>query len=140
MFFIRRLKWEKYTVKKFDVVSLGEILIDFTQKSVNDLEFTANPGGAPCNVLAQLSRLGKKTAFLGKVGHDQFGSFLENTLICHNINTDGVVATDEAFTTLAFVGLDSQGNRSFSFVRNNSADVLLSKDEVRYDIIAEVFH
>ena len=60
MFFIRRLKWEKYTVKKFDVVSLGEILIDFTQKSVKDLEFTANPGGAPCNVLAQLSRLGKK--------------------------------------------------------------------------------
>lgn len=54
MFFIRRLKWGKYTVKKFDVVSLGEILIDFTQKSVNDLEFTANPGGAPCNVLAQL--------------------------------------------------------------------------------------
>lgn len=86
--------------------------------------------------------LGKKNAFLGKVGHDQFGSFLENTLICHNINTDGVVATDEAFTTLAFVGLDSQGNRSFSFVRNNSADVLLSKDEVRYDIIAEgkIFH
>lgn len=142
MFFIRHLKWGKYTVKKFDVVSLGEILIDFTQKSVKDLEFTANPGGAPCNVLAQLSRLGKKTAFLGKVGHDQFGSFLENTLICHNINTDGVVATDEAFTTLAFVGLDSQGNRSFSFVRNNSADVLLSKDEVRYDIIAEgkIFH
>ena len=60
MFFIRRLKWGKYTVKKFDVVSLGEILIDFTQKSVKDLEFTANPGGAPCNVLAQLSRLGKK--------------------------------------------------------------------------------
>ena len=53
-----------------------------------------------------------------------------------------MVATDEAFTTLAFVGLDSQGNRSFSFVRNNSADVLLSKDEVRYDIIAEgkIFH
>ena len=126
----------------FDVVALGELLIDFAQKPQENMTFLANPGGAPCNVLAALSRLGKSTAFIGKVGNDMFGKFLGNTLKEININTDGLILSEDEFTTLAFVALDSEGNRSFSFARNNSADVMLQVSEVNFELIAKsrIFH
>lgn len=126
----------------FDVVALGELLIDFAQKPNENMSFLANPGGAPCNVLAALSKLGKKTAFIGKVGNDMFGRFLADTLKEININTDGLIMSDEEFTTLAFVALDSEGNRSFSFARNNSADVMLQISDVNFGLIAQsrIFH
>ena len=122
----------------FDIVSLGELLIDFTPQGVSDKGnylFEANPGGAPCNVLAAMAKLGCKTAFMGKIGTDTFGNFLKDTVEKIGINTDGLKMTDENFTTLAFVTLDADGNRSFAFSRNNSADVMLTEDEVDEDII-----
>lgn len=126
----------------FDVVALGELLIDFAQKPNENMSFLANPGGAPCNVLAALSKLGKSTAFIGKVGNDMFGRFLADTIKEININTDGLIMSDEEFTTLAFVALDSEGNRSFSFARNNSADVMLQISDVNFELIAQsrIFH
>lgn len=126
----------------FDVIALGELLIDFAQKPNENMTFLANAGGAPCNVLAALSKLGKSTAFIGKVGDDMFGRYLENTLKQIDINTDGLIISKDEFTTLAFVALDSEGNRSFSFARNNSADVMLRMDEVNFNLIAQskVFH
>ena len=121
-----------------DVVALGELLIDFTPQGLSDkgnFIFEANPGGAPCNVLAALSKLGKTTSFIGKIGSDTFGKFLKKTLDDLSIDTQGLSITDEFFTTLAFVTLDSDGNRSFSFARNNSADVMLRADEVNENII-----
>ena len=129
----------------FDIVSLGELLIDFTPQGVSDKGnylFEANPGGAPCNVLAAMAKLGCKTAFMGKIGTDTFGNFLKDTVEKIGINTDGLKMTDENFTTLAFVTLDADGNRSFAFSRNNSADVMLTEDEVDEDIIknSKIFH
>lgn len=129
----------------FDVVALGEVLIDFTPSGLsaagNEL-FERNPGGAPANVLAALSKLGKKTAFIGKVGNDQFGKFLESTLKTCNIDTRGLVFSNEVNTTLAFVHLDDKGDRTFSFYRNPGADLTLSRDEINYQLIkgAKVFH
>lgn len=129
----------------FDVVALGELLIDFTPSGLsptgNEL-FEKNPGGAPANVLAALSKLGKKTSFIGKVGKDQFGKFLENTLNTCNINTSGLVFSNEINTTLAFVHLDDKNDRTFSFYRNPGADMTLSKDEIKYQLIkdAKIFH
>lgn len=129
----------------FDVVSLGEVLIDFTSdgSSVNgNARFEQNPGGAPANVLAALSKWGKKTAYIGKVGQDAFGRFLIHTLDACGIHTSGVISTGEASTTLAFVHLDECGDRTFSFVRNPGADMLLRESEVDYSIVekAKIFH
>lgn len=129
----------------FDVSSLGEVLIDFTPAdSTGDTipKFEQNPGGAPANVLAALSSLGKKTAFIGKVGNDPFGDFLVKTLGASGINIEGVVHTDDASTTLAFVHLDDSGDRTFSFVRNPGADMLLNAAEVNYSIVeqSKIFH
>ena len=127
-----------------DIVALGELLIDFTPiKSGNNKEaFEANPGGAPANVLAFLSKLGKRTAFIGKVGNDHFGKFLYSYLNERNINVSSLKLTDEANTTLAFVHLDKKGDRSFSFFRNPGADITLSKKDVDYNIIrdSKIFH
>lgn len=129
----------------FDVTSLGEVLIDFTpadSTGENIARYERNPGGAPANVLAALSRWDKKTAFIGKVGNDQFGDFLKETLASCGINIKGVVGTDDASTTLAFVHLDESGDRTFSFVRNPGADMLLSSSEVNYSIVekSKIFH
>lgn len=139
--------------KKYDAVGLGEILIDFAIVtpdvpgdlaigSDGELRFSGNPGGAPPNVLASLARLGKKTAFIGKVGDDMFGARLRRALRDAKIDDAGLVTDADAFTTLAFVSIDERGEREFSFARKNSADVRLSKDEVRFDLIesARVFH
>jgi fructokinase len=129
----------------FDVCALGELLIDFTpigsSKNGNVL-FERNPGGAPANVLTALAKLNKKTAFLGKVGDDQFGHFLEGVLTEQGIDTTGLRFSKDVPTTLAFVHLDERGDRSFSFYRNPGADITLTRHELKTDIISKsrIFH
>ena len=132
-------------MKKIDVIALGELLIDFTENGISEngnplLE--ANPGGAPCNVLAMLQNLGKKTAFIGKVGKDAFGKYLAETVEQIGIDITGLVQDVEIPTTLAFVHTAADGDRSFSFYRNPGADMMLTKDEVDYNKIdeAKIFH
>lgn len=131
--------------KKFDVTALGELLIDFTENGYSDqgnILFEANPGGAPCNVLAMLTKLGKKTSFIGKVGKDQFGSRLKDTLEEVGIDTQSLRMDEKIHTTLAFVHTFEDGDRDFSFYRNPGADMMLTKDEVPMDVIAgsRIFH
>ena len=133
------------TNKLYDVVALGEVLIDFTQngKSAqgNGL-FEANPGGAPGNVLAMLNNLGKKTSFIGKVGNDQFGLMLKSTLEELGFGTENLMLDDEVHTTLALVHTFEDGDRDFSFYRNPGADMMLRADEVQEDLIktTRIFH
>ena len=129
----------------YDVVSLGELLIDFTPygKSAEGRELLeTNPGGGPPNMLSMVSMLGGKTAFVGKVGDDHYGHFLEETVRSRGIDTRGVLFDKSVFTTLAFVHLTDQGDRSFSFARKPGADILLRQDEVDWDILrrARIFH
>lgn len=130
---------------KYDVVALGELLIDFTENGISaqgNPILEANPGGAPCNVLAMLEKLGKRTAFIGKVGNDQFGSQLESALVETGISTEGLIKSDEVHTTLAFVHTKPDGDRDFSFYRKPGADMMLKACEVNCDLIrsARVFH
>ncbi|MCF0130526.1 MAG: carbohydrate kinase [Pseudobutyrivibrio sp.] len=131
--------------KKYDVVALGELLIDFISSGIspqgNGL-FEANPGGAPCNVLSMLLNLGHKCAFIGKVGEDIFGLKLKTILQDIGIDTTGLVVGKEARTTLAFVENDETGDRSFSFYRNPGADMMLDIKEVDDELIsqAKIFH
>jgi len=129
----------------FDVIALGELLIDFTSCGVSSggmRLFEQNPGGAPANVLCALSNLGLKTAFIGKVGKDMHGDFLRETLQSRNVCTTGLVQDPNVFTTLAFVELSQSGERSFSFARKPGADTCLKKDELNEIIIknTKVFH
>ena len=129
----------------FDVVALGELLIDFTPAGVSEQGaalLARNAGGAPANVLAMLSILGKKTAFIGKVGNDSFGLFLKRTLEECGIDTSGLIVSRSEPTALAFVSLDGSGNRSFDFYRTNSADVMLCRDEVPQGLLegCRLFH
>ena len=129
----------------YDVVALGELLIDFAAKSTDPAGYptmAANPGGAPGNFLAALNAYGKKTAFLGKVGDDAFGHLLLGTLNQAGIETKGIVVDPTVFTTLAFVTFDESGDRSFSFARKPGADTQLTWEEVDKTIIdeAKVFH
>lgn len=117
----------------FDITTVGEILIDLTQTGISDKGipiYTANPGGAPANVAVAASKLGAKTAFIGKVGNDSFGRFLCDTLQKYNVSTDGVITDKSANTTLAVVSVNENGERSFAFYRKNSADTLLSENEI----------
>lgn len=131
--------------KKFDVTALGELLIDFTQNGVsgqgNDM-FEANPGGAPCNVLAMLEKLGKKTAFIGKVGDDYLGKKLKSVVEEVGICTKNLLLDEEVHTTLAFVHTYEDGDRDFSFYRNPGADVRLTAEEVNEELVAasRLFH
>lgn len=131
--------------KQFDVVALGELLIDFTQNGVsgqgNNL-FEACPGGAPCNVLAMLRKLGKSCAFVGKVGNDMFGKLLKDVITDAGINADALVMDDKIPTTLAFVQTFANGDRDFSFYRKPGADMMLLEDELPLDVIAnaKIFH
>ncbi len=129
----------------YDVAALGEVLIDFACKAVDDAGYPtlqANPGGAPCNFLAALSAYGAKTAFLGKVGEDAFGQMLLRTLRGIGVETKGILADPAYFTTLAFVTLDENGERTFSFARKPGADMQLCAAEVDESILREsrVFH
>lgn len=128
-----------------DVVALGELLIDFTENGVSSQGnplFEANPGGAPCNVLAMLSRFGHKTAFIGKVGNDFFGKQLEDAITEVGIDASELKKDDEIHTTLALVHTYPDGDRDFSFYRNPGADMMLTEDEIPEDLIKEarIFH
>lgn len=131
--------------KQYDVVALGELLIDFTENGLsgqgNPL-LEANPGGAPCNVLAMLNRLGKKTAFIGKVGNDQFGKMLKEVVEESGTDVSGLAMDEQVHTTLAFVHTFPDGDREFSFYRNPGADMMLTKEEVDPELIkkARIFH
>lgn len=132
-------------MKKFDILALGEILIDFTHNGVSSQGngmFEANPGGAVSNVLAMMNRLGHTTAFMGKVGNDIFGKLLIRTLDELSINTQNVLVDQDIRTTLAFVANDETGDRSFSFYRNPGADMRFTEDEVNEDAIksSKIFH
>lgn len=131
--------------KLYDVTAMGELLIDFTmngQSGQGNNLFEACPGGAPCNVLAMLNKLGRKTAFIGKVGQDQFGRLLKDTIEELGIETKGLVLDEDIRTTLAFVHTFPDGDREFSFYRNPGADMMLSEPEVDYELIrqSKVFH
>ena len=129
----------------YDVVALGELLIDFASRGTDAAGYptmAANPGGAPGNFLAALNAYGAKTAFLGKVGDDTFGHLLLGTLTQAGIETKGIVVDPKVFTTLAFVTFDDKGDRSFSFARKPGADTQLFWEEVDTSLIdeAKVFH
>ena len=132
-------------MKKYDVIALGELLIDFTQNGLSEQGnglFEANPGGAPCNVLSMLNNLGKKTSFIGKVGNDQFGKTLKKALEELGIGTENLLMDDEVHTTLALVHTFVDGDRDFSFYRNPGADMMLTVDELNLDLIRDtrIFH
>ena len=132
-------------MKSFDVVALGELLIDFTENGLSpqgNPMLEANPGGAPCNVLAMLTRLGKKTAFIGKVGDDLWGKALKNAVSEVGIDTQNLLTDKDVRTTLAFVHTAEDGDRDFSFYRNPGADMSLRADEVSEELIAStrIFH
>ena len=121
------------TEKTFDVVALGELLIDFTENGLscqNNPLFEANPGGAPCNVLAMLRKLGRSCAFAGKVGDDMFGQQLRAVVEEAGICGDYLVTDQDARTTLAFVKKLPDGDRDFSFFRNPGADMALTEEEI----------
>ena len=131
--------------KQFDVTALGELLIDFTENgesSQGNPLMEANPGGAPCNVLAMLERLGKKTAFIGKVGKDMFGNQLKSAVEEVGIDTRNLILDENYHTTLAFVHTYPDGDRDFSFYRDPGADMMLTKEEVQRDLIqsSRIFH
>lgn len=131
--------------KEKDVVALGELLIDFTESAPDDRgmsRFCANPGGAPCNVLAMLHNLGYKVAFIGKVGDDMFGQMLEQMAAEVGIDMSHLVKSDCYQTTLAFVQTKENGDRDFAFYRKNGADAMLEEKEVDGSLIeaAKVFH
>lgn len=132
-------------MKKLDVVALGELLIDFTENGISSQGnpvYEANPGGAPCNVLAMLNKAGRKTAFIGKVGRDIFGNRLKAVLDEVGIDTSNLILDEEARTTLAFVETLPGGDRDFSFYRNPGADMMLREEELREELIKEtkIFH
>ncbi len=131
--------------KRFDVIALGELLIDFTQIGISaqgNALFEANPGGAPCNVLAMLKKLGRECAFIGKVGQDSFGVQLRQSLESVGIDTGCLLTDPEIPTTLAIVHNAANGDRDFSFYRNPGADVMLSQNDIPGDLLANcrVFH
>ena len=132
-------------MRNVDVTALGELLIDFTQNGTSEQGnslFEANPGGAPCNVLAMLSKLGHKTAFIGKVGNDSFGKELKRVLEEVGIDATHLYMDDEVHTTLALVHTFADGDRDFSFYRNPGADMMLTEEEIPEELIndTKIFH
>ena len=132
-------------MKKYDVVALGELLIDFTDNGLSSQGnplFEANPGGAPCNVLAMLRKLDKNVAFVGKVGCDGFGKQLHEVVKAAGICTDGLKWDEYVHTTLAVVHTLPGGDRDFSFYRNPGADMMLTEEELPMEMIEKtrIFH
>ncbi|OPL08657.1 MAG: hypothetical protein AVO33_09575 [delta proteobacterium ML8_F1] len=125
----------------YDLIALGELLIDFAPQE-EAWVYKANPGGAPANVAVAAAKLGLRTAFVGKVGRDAFGQLLYRTLKDEGVDPSGLVMTDEAPTTLAFVTLDPQGDREFTFYRRHSADTLLRVEDINEAMFRDlkVFH
>ncbi|MDO5774530.1 MAG: carbohydrate kinase [Spirochaetales bacterium] len=132
-------------MKNYDVVALGELLVDFTQNGMSaqgNWLMEANPGGAPCNVLAMLAKLEHSVSFVGKVGNDMFGKMLQSKIASLGIGTENLVLSKEYKTTLAFVHTSNDGDRSFSFYRNQGADSMLESSELKSELIsaAKIFH
>ena len=132
-------------MERFDVVALGELLIDFTENGISgqgNSIYEANPGGAPCNVLAMLAKAGRKTAFIGKVGQDIFGNRLKATLKEVGIDTSGLIMDETVRTTLAFVETLADGDRNFSFYRNPGADMMLKEEDLSVNLLenTKIFH
>lgn len=132
-------------MKEYDVTALGELLIDFTENGKSNQGnplFEANPGGAPCNVLAMLAKLGHKTAFIGKVGNDFFGEQLKNAITEVGIDSTYLRMDDEVHTTLAMVHTYPDGDRDFSFYRNPGADMMLTEAEISESLMKDsrIFH
>lgn len=132
-------------MKTYDVTALGELLIDFTENGVSaqgNPILEANPGGAPCNVLAMLTKLGMKTAFVGKIGRDMFGTRLETALKEVGIDTRALRKDEKIPTTLAFVHTMEDGDREFSFYRSPGADMMLKEQELDHELLADtkLFH
>ena len=131
--------------KKYDVIALGELMIDFTELGVSKdgmKLFEQNPGGAPANLLTAVSHMGFKTAMIGKIGADMHGSFLKKVLGQEGICTDYIVEDDSVFTTLAFVAINENGERQFSFARKPGADTCLTYSEINLQVIKDcrIFH
>ena len=131
--------------RKYDVTALGELLIDFTENGNSEQGnplMEANPGGAPCNMLSMIQKLGGTTAFIGKVGKDMFGRQLRQAVESVGIDTRNLMEDEEVHTTLAFVHTFPDGDRDFSFYRNPGADMMLTKEEIQEDLIrnSKVFH
>ncbi len=129
----------------FDIVGIGELLIDFTPSGENDQGialFARNPGGSIANLLAMFAKLGGSAAFVGKVGRDAFGDYLEQILIGGRVDTRGLLRDDKVLTTLAIVTLLPGGERSFIFYRKPGADIMLRREELPLDMIAgcRIFH
>ena len=129
----------------YDVVALGESLIDFAPEGVNTAGiplYSCNPGGAPANLLAMVAKLGGKCAFIGKVGADAFGKFLENVMTEAGIDICGLKWDESVHTTIDFVHLDEGGDRSFTFFRNPGADIMLAKEELPVNLLGQthIFH
>ncbi len=132
-------------MKTFDVVALGELLIDFTENGTSvqgNPVYEANPGGAPCNVLSMLNKVGKRTAFIGKVGQDIFGKRLKVVLEETGIDVSNLIMDADVRTTLAFVETFADGDRDFSFYRNPGADMMLREEELDTDLLknTRIFH
>ena len=141
--------WNRSLIERgpivISVTALGEVLIDFTDAGISasgQKLFERNPGGAPANVLVALKNLGHDVAFIGKVGQDMHGEFLRQTLVENGIDCTGLISDPDFFTTLAFVALDENGDRSFSFARKPGADTQLKPEDLPLDIIkdSKVFH
>ena len=129
----------------YDITTFGEILIDFTWQGVNEdgqTLFAQNPGGAPANVAVAVAKLGGHTAFIGKAGKDMHGEFLKSVLEKENVETEGMLLDEKYFTTLAFVNIDENGERTFSFARKPGADTQLRKDELDRELLqhCKIFH
>lgn len=123
------------------ITAIGELLIDFLNMDQN-LSFSGTAGGAPCNVMAQAARLGNDCTYITKLGNDYFGDYLKNYISNIGIDTSYFSTTDDAHTTLAFVNLDDDGNRSFTFYRKPGADMMLEKNDIPIDLISnsDIFH
>ena len=127
--------------KEVDIVALGELLIDFTEAGKSDSGkklFEQNPGGAPANLLTLASRMGYRTEFIGKVGTDMHGNFLKKTLEEEGIGTKYLIQDERYFTTLAFVDLSPEGERTFSFARKPGADTQITEKELDMEKLKEV--
>ena len=129
----------------YDITTFGEILIDFTWQGINkegQTLFAQNPGGAPANVAVAAAKLGSHTAFIGKAGNDMHGNYLKSVLEKEQVETKGMVLDDAYFTTLAFVNVGENGERSFSFARKPGADTKIQKEEIDVEILdrTQIFH
>lgn len=130
--------------KKYDIVALGESLIDFIpakSKNSDKLLLEGNAGGAPANVLAAAAKLGRKTALISRVGNDGFGSFIKDCIAENGVDISAMVTGPEP-TTLSIVSLDKAGERTFRFYRNQTADIMLTEYDVNMDVVenSKIFH